>query len=123
MTTLTPEQITAFENGAKAMEALKTEILPLKGQLDACQQTKFQTKVFETSPIRQLASVITIGTDTYEVITDNDQASFSWVGETQSRSETSTPTLGKLVITVNEMAAKPKITQKMLDDASIDVEA
>lgn len=82
-----------------------------------------QTKVFETSPIRQMASVITVGTDTFEVLTDNDQAAFSWVGETQARNESATPTLGKIVIPVNEMAAKPKATQKLLDDASIDVEA
>lgn len=81
-----------------------------------------QTRVFETSPMRQLASVITIGSDTYEVILDNDEASSGWVGETASRPTTGTPGLGKLTIQVNELYANPKATQKILDDAGIDME-
>ena len=79
--------------------------------------------IYETSPIRQLASVIVIGTDTYELITDNDQAGWGWVGETQARPDTYTPQLGKMLIPVNEMYAMPNASQKMLDDAFIDVEA
>lgn len=80
-----------------------------------------QTYVYETSPLRQLASVITVGTDAYELITDNDQAGWGWVGETQARPDTYTPTLGKLLIPVNEMYAQPNASQKMLDDSFIDV--
>jgi HK97 family phage major capsid protein len=82
-----------------------------------------QTRVFETSPIRQLATVTPIGSDTYEVILDNDEASSGWVGETQARSTTNNPTLGKLTIYCNELYANPKATQKILDDAGIDMEA
>ena len=82
-----------------------------------------QTYVYETSPLRQLASVIAVGTDSYELITDNDQAGWGWVGETQARPDTYTPQLGKLAIPVNEMYAMPNASQKMLDDAMIDVEA
>ncbi len=82
-----------------------------------------QTKVYESSPIRQLADVIVVGTDSYEVILDNDEAASGWVGETQARNDTNNPTLGKLVIPVNEMYAQPKATQKILDDAGIDMEA
>lgn len=81
-----------------------------------------QTFIYETSPMRQLASVIEIGTDTYEVLLDNGQASAGWVGETQTRGTTGTPVLGKLQIPVNEMYAQPQITQKMLDDSILDVE-
>ncbi len=81
------------------------------------------TFVYETSPLRQMASVITVGTDAYELITDNDQAGWGWVGETQARPDTYTPVLGKLSIPVNEMYAMPNASQKMLDDAMIDVEA
>ncbi len=79
--------------------------------------------IYETSPLRQLASVINIGTDTYELITDNDQAGWGWVGETQARPDTYTPQLGRMLIPVNEMYAMPNASQKMLDDAFIDVEA
>jgi HK97 family phage major capsid protein len=82
-----------------------------------------QTRVFETSPMRQLASVMTIGSDTYEVILDNDEAFSGWVGETAARPTTNTPTLGKLTIYCNELYANPKATQKILDDAGLDMEA
>ena len=80
-------------------------------------------RVFESSPIRQLATVTTIGSDSYEVILDNDEAAASWVGETASRANTANPTLGKLIIPVNEMYAFPRATQKILDDSQIDMEA
>jgi HK97 family phage major capsid protein len=81
------------------------------------------TFVYESSPIRQLATVTTIGTDMLEVVLDNGEATSGWVGETESRAETNTPTLNKLSIPVNELYAEPRVTQKMLDDGIIDVES
>jgi len=81
------------------------------------------TRQFETSPVRQVASQITIGTDSYEVLTDYDQAtSGGWVSETGSRSVTNTPNIGKIIIPVHEQFAQPRATQKLLDDAKIDAE-
>ena len=80
-------------------------------------------KVFESSPIRQLASVQTIGTDSLEIMEDLNEASSGWVGESESRSETNTPQIAKIVIPVHELYAMPKASQKFLDDASINVEA
>lgn len=80
-------------------------------------------KVFETSAMRQYASVTTIGTDTLEGLIDREEASAGWVGEKATRSETATPDLGKWSIPVNEIYAKPRATQKVLDDAMFDVEA
>jgi HK97 family phage major capsid protein len=81
------------------------------------------TKVFETSPLRSLANVTQIGSDTLEVVVDYDEADASWTSERGSRSATNTPTLGKIDIYAHEMYANPQVTQKMLDDAVIDVEA
>lgn len=80
-------------------------------------------KVYETSPIRQLASVQTISTDALEILEDLDEVGAGWVGETQARGETSTAKLKKIVIPVHEIFAQPKATQKLLDDASVNVEA
>jgi HK97 family phage major capsid protein len=82
-----------------------------------------QAKVFESSPVRMLASVTTIGSDSVDFVLDNDEAASGWVNETGTRSETNTPTLGKLSIVAEELYAKPKATQKMLEDSSIDIEA
>jgi HK97 family phage major capsid protein len=79
-------------------------------------------KVYELSPIRQIASVMTISTDALEGINDLDEASYGWVGETGARTDTTTPTVGKYRIECAEMYAAPKATQKLLDDAAVDIE-
>lgn len=79
-------------------------------------------KVRETSPMRQVASVVTIGTDKMEGYNDLDEGASGWVGEKQTRSETGTPGLGKWEIPVHEMYAMPKVTQKLLDDSMFDIE-
>jgi len=80
-------------------------------------------KVFETSPMRAYASVQVISTDALEGLFDLNEASSGWVGETDSRTETNTPQLGKWRIPTHELYAKPTATQKLLDDAEINMEA
>ena len=79
--------------------------------------------VYETSPIRQLAAVQEISTDALEGINDLDDAGSGWVGETQVRpGNTNTPQVGTWRIPVHEQYAEPNATQKLLDDARVDVE-
>lgn len=80
------------------------------------------TRVRETSPMRQIASVVTIGTDALEGFNDLDEGSAGWVGEKQERTDTDTPKLGKWTIPVHEIYAMPKATQKLLDDSMFDIE-
>lgn len=80
-------------------------------------------KVFESTPLRGLASVETISSDSLEIIDDHDEPTAGWVGETQSRADTNTPTIAKKSIPVHEIYASPKATQKILDDAGINIEA
>lgn len=79
--------------------------------------------IHETSPVRQVANVVTIGTDALEGVNDLDEAGSGWVGETASRTETTTPTVGEYRIPVHEQYAEPRATQKILDDAMIDIAA
>ena len=79
--------------------------------------------VFETSPMRQVASVETISSDALELIDDHDQASAGWTSETGAITETSTPQIAKRNIQTHELYAQPKATQKLVDDAAIDIEA
>jgi HK97 family phage major capsid protein len=80
-------------------------------------------KVYETSPMRQIASVQMISGDALEGINDLDEASSGWVAETGARAETNTPQVGKYRIEAHEQYAAPKATQKLLDDGAVDVEA
>lgn len=81
---------------------------------------KVQKRIYETSPIRQVATVITISTDAIEGLVDIDEAGAEWVAETSAGSTTKTPQLSKYRIPVHEQATRPKVTQKLLDDASFD---
>lgn len=83
---------------------------------------KIQSTLEEHSTMRRLAQVITIGSDAIEMLVDQGRAGVGWVGEVQQRSETPTPLLNKRRIPVHEMYAKPKATQKLLDDANVNVE-
>jgi HK97 family phage major capsid protein len=80
------------------------------------------TKLYEQSIMRQIADVVTISTDKIEGIVDDDEADAGWVSELGSRSDSGTPQVRKYEIAAHEMYAMPKISQKLIDDASTDVE-
>lgn len=81
------------------------------------------TRVHELSPIRSIAAVQPISSDKLEGIEDLGEAADGWVGETQTRSDTATPQIGRWEIVAHEQYAQPKTTQKLLDDSSVDIEA
>lgn len=82
------------------------------------------TKLHETSPMRELADVMTITGDSIEIMTDMDLAeSGGWVGETETRNDTDNPGLGMMTMYVREQYAQPKTTQKLLDMSTVNAEA
>lgn len=128
----TPEQLREYKadlatylrrNEAKA-DTMQVGVDPLGGYLVTPDTSgRMVKKVYESTPMRQLASVVPIGTDALEGPIDNDEADAAWVGEVQTRSQTDAPQLGMWRIEVNELYAYPKVTQKLLEDAKIDIEA
>ncbi|MDX2095172.1 MAG: phage major capsid protein [Alphaproteobacteria bacterium] len=79
--------------------------------------------VNESSPLRALATVETISSDSLDLIEDPTDVGAAWGDETTVRSaETSAPTLGRNTIDTFEMYAQPQATQKLIDDGSIDIE-
>lgn len=80
------------------------------------------TKIYESSPIRQLASVQVISSDALEIMEDLELIQSGWVGEMQPRGNTDTAKLKMIKIPTHELFAQPLATQKLLDDASINVE-
>lgn len=78
---------------------------------------------YVTSPIRALASVQTISGFSLEGTYDQGEAEVGWTGETDPRPSTGTPQIGAWSIPAHEIYAKPKATQKFLEDASVDVES
>lgn len=80
-------------------------------------------KVYETSPVRQNANVMTISTDALEGIEDLGEAGAGYAGETAQGSDTTTPQVGKWRIQPYWIDTEPKATQQLLDDSSVDIEA
>ena len=80
-------------------------------------------KVYETSPIRQIAFEQTISTDALEGIEDLDEAGAGYAGEKVLSGDQKTPQVGKWRIPVFWIDTEPKTTQQLLDDPAVDVEA
>jgi HK97 family phage major capsid protein len=74
------------------------------------------------SPLRRLASVMEISSSAVDLLLDKKGAEVGWVGENDERRETASPEVQRLNILVHELYAKPRATQKLLDDARINVE-
>lgn len=110
--------------GPDEMKALTTGTDPDGGYfVPTAMSQRIIDKVYESSPIRQLATVENIGTNELEIPSDTDEAGAGWVGEEEARPETTTPRVASMIIPVHELYAKPKATQRVLEDASIDLEA
>lgn len=77
----------------------------------------------EVSPMRSIASVQTISTAGFTKLFNLRGTGSGWVGETDARPESNTPTFGSMTITTGEIYANPGATQGMLDDAAVDLEA
>lgn len=81
-------------------------------------------KIYETSNMRALATVETIGGKELEIPRDEGEFGYGgWVGETTAPTETTTSQLGVSKIFAHEMFAEPRVTQNMLEDAGLDIEA
>jgi HK97 family phage major capsid protein len=77
----------------------------------------------DISPIRQIATVRTVGSPDYKELFDINGAGFEWVGETDTRSQTNTPDLAEVAPTFGMASAKPQASEESLDDLFFDVES
>lgn len=82
-------------------------------------------KLVEFSPVRELATIETIGSGDSLDAPKEGSTNFDsgWVGERQDRAETTTGTFALDNIPTFEQYAKPRASQKMLDDSAFNVEA
>lgn len=85
--------------------------------------SKIVARIFETSPVRNLASVITIGTREYIVPEDPNEVGAGWVAERAARPTTATMQIARKTIVAQELYAEPAVTTQMLEDSLIDLES
>jgi HK97 family phage major capsid protein len=74
------------------------------------------------SPMRRLATVRQTSVGAYTTLWNNDQWGSGWVGETAARPQTSNASLAPITFSSGEIYAMPAATQRLLDDAALDVE-
>lgn len=80
------------------------------------------SRIFETSPMRQIANVINISSNALEIVIDDDECDAAWVGEVDTRSEQANAQIGMLTIPVQEVYTIIRSSQRALDDI-MDVES
>jgi HK97 family phage major capsid protein len=79
-------------------------------------------KIGHVSSIRFLSSIAEISTDQLDLLKEKGKAQVGWALETEERRETGTAEFEKQLIPVHEIYAKPKISQKLLDDSAINLD-
>lgn len=77
----------------------------------------------EISPIRSIATVVSIGSANYRKLIAVGGVASGWVAETTGRPETGTETFVEIAPPMGELYANPAASQAMLDDAMFDVES
>lgn len=75
-----------------------------------------------TSPMRRLATVQNTTVGAFTTMWNLDSWSSGWVGETAARPLTNATTLAPITFTSGEIYAMPAATQRLLDDAALNIE-
>lgn len=73
------------------------------------------------SPMRQLARVVPVSGAEYKQPASTGGTGYSWVGESQPRPETASPSLKMVTIPTHEVYASPATTTALLDDNTFDL--
>ena len=139
--TFTPEERKAFDGAVRALmtgnkekadqlfveaKAMSAGSGPDGGYMVHTQFSSGFTKVMaEISPIYRQARVIPLdpGNDSFEEPIDSETAEAHWTGEQSARNESGTPGIKMFYVSLDEIYAMPKVTQKLVDLASFDVMA
>ncbi len=111
--------------GLKRLEekAVTTVTSPNSGYLAPPEvEAEIGRRLAIVSPIRSIAGIRTVSSNVYRKPFATTGFTTGWVGETDARTETSTPTLVELEYPVMELYAMPAATQALLDDTAIDID-
>ena len=83
---------------------------------------QIETVMKATSPIRQIANVVPVGSANYRKLVAAGGFASGWVSEEALRPETNTPVFNEIAPPMGELYANPAASQAMLDDAAFDIE-
>lgn len=83
---------------------------------------RIQGVLRSTVSVRAVANVVNVESGSFDVVIDRTDLGSGWATELAAFAETATPTIERISIKLHELAAMPKISQRLLDDAAFDVE-
>ena len=83
---------------------------------------KIGERLFNVSPIRSLASIRVISSNIYKKPMMATGPVAGWVGETDARTQTTSPTLDELSFPAMELYAMPAATTTLLEDSAVDID-
>ena len=73
--------------------------------------------------LRSVARVVPVDSDSYTRVVSHNGPTASWVSERQTRLETSGMNLSEQETPLHELQAMPAVTQKLIDDARVNIAA
>jgi len=128
------EQKAAFERyvrkgDASGLDALELKAMSIGSSPDGGYTVPVEIEqtidrvLAKVSPLRAIATVRQIGSNTYRKPIATAGTATGWVAETDARPQTNTPTLAAIDFPTMELYAMPAATQALLDDSQVDLEA
>ena len=85
-------------------------------------ETQIGARLTAISPIRSIAGVRTISDNVYKKPFMTAGPAVGWVGETDVRTQTASPTLDELSFPAMELYAMPAATATLLEDAAVNID-
>jgi HK97 family phage major capsid protein len=86
--------------------------------------TELMRRLYNFSPVRQLARVVEVGSyGGYEEPRQIGDTGATWVGETEARPATTTPTLALVSVPLHEIYSNQPITARLIEDSRFDIGA
>ena len=104
-------------------KALGTSIAADGGYLvDPQTADTIQGTLSSTASIRSIANVVNVDATSYDVLVDHSEMGAGWATEAGGVTETTTPQIERISISLHELSALPKASQRLLDDSAFDIE-
>lgn len=106
------------------IKAMRTDSDPHGGYLVRPDyDSVISSRVFETSPLRQLARVVQGSGDVLITDIDDGEAAARWIGQGASGGQTSAARVAQSKIEAHKMEADPHISTEQLQDSYVNVES
>ena len=83
---------------------------------------RIKSVLSSTASIRAIANVVRVEATSYDVLIDHSDMGHGWATESGSVTETATPSIDRISISLHELSALPKASQRLLDDSAFDIE-